>query len=50
MAEVWGVLGALLVIVAPLLLAAWLLGRTGAPRHRAHGKMPDSTGDRPHAD
>jgi hypothetical protein len=50
MVDVWRVLGALLVVVAPLLLAAWLLGRTGAPRRRPHGKMPDSTGGRPDAD
>ena len=54
MVDVWGVLGALLVIVVPLVLAAWLLGRTDRSqrrsRRRPHGKMPGSSGDGPHAD
>jgi hypothetical protein len=54
MAEVWGALGALAVIILPLALAAWLLARSDGPRrrspHRPHGKMPDPPGDRPHAD
>jgi hypothetical protein len=54
MVDVWGVLGALLVIVVPLVLAAWLLDRADRSQHRSrrrpHGKMPDSTRDRPHAD
>ncbi|MBP6776556.1 MAG: hypothetical protein KA151_04790 [Piscinibacter sp.] len=38
MAEIFGALGALAVIVAPLGLAAWLLARTD--RRRSRGKMP----------
>ena len=37
MAEIFGALGALAVIVAPLGLAAWLLARAD---RRSRGKMP----------
>jgi hypothetical protein len=50
MTELWGALGALVVIGLPLALAAWLLARADGSRHRPHGKMPDPPGDRPHAD
>ena len=35
-----GVLLALLAIVAPLVLAWWLLARGLQPRRKRHGKMP----------
>jgi hypothetical protein len=41
--EIWAVLGALAIVVLPMALAGWLLGRPprGArPRQDAHGKMP----------
>jgi hypothetical protein len=53
-AEIWGALGALAVLVVPMALAGWLLARVDRPPHRSrrrpHGKMPDSTGGRPDAD
>jgi HAMP domain-containing protein len=42
-ADFWAVLGALAVIVLPLALAGWLLGRSARRepfRHAVSGKMP----------
>jgi len=43
MTDLWAVLGAFAVVVLPLALAWWLLGRpprSARPRQGEHGKMP----------